>query len=337
MKTEHPIRFLCGCLDVSPSGYYGWKQRRLSPCRRARLNETLKGDIVQIHRESRQTYGSPRVQASLLQQGKRHGRNRIARLMREQRICGRQKRRYRVRTTDSNHENPIAPNRLAEMPKPSRPDQVWVADITYIDTAEGWLYLAGVLDLYSRRIVGWGMSPRIDTELVLDAWNMALSHRQPAEQVMLHTDRGVQYTSAEFRQSVAGAGATASMNRRANCYDNATMESFWSTLKLEMIHRRKFLTRRQAEHAIFDYIETFYNRRRLHSSLGYKSPEQFEREQNPKNKSIAEQPGGAAGGQGGAQQGTGARGEQYLDGTARSRTIAAKDLFSSKQQISFQS
>jgi transposase InsO family protein len=332
MKTEHPIRFLCKCFDVSPSGYYDWKRRQENPCQRAKTNQDLKADIVRIHHESRQTYGSPRIQASLIQQGKRHGRNRIARLMRDEKICGRQRRRYRVRTTDSNHDHPVAPNRLAEMSRPGRPNQVWVADITYIETSEGWLYLAGVLDLYSRRIVGWSMSPRIDTELVLSAWNMALLHRQPAGELMLHSDRGVQYTSAEFRQNLAKAGVRASMSRRANCYDNATMESFWSTLKFEMIYRRKFSTRRQAQGEIFDYIETFYNHRRLHSSLGYKSPEQYEREQNAKNKSIAEQPGGATGSQGGAQ-----RSEQYLDGTARSRTIAAKDLFSPTKQISFQS
>jgi putative transposase len=332
MKTERPIRFLCECFDVSPSGYYDWKRRQENPCPRAKTDLDLKADIVRIHQESRQTYGSPRIQASLTQQGKRHGRNRIARLMREEKICGRQRRRYRVCTTDSNHDNPVAPNRLAEVPKPSKPNQVWVADITYIETAEGWLYLAGVLDLYSRRIVGWSMSPRIDTELVLGAWHMALLHRQPAGELMLHSDRGVQYTSAEFRQNLAQAGVTASMSRRANCYDNAAMESFWSTLKFEMIYRRKFITRRQAEREIFDYIETFYNHRRLHSSLGYRSPEQYEREQNPKNKSIAEQLGGATGSQGGAQQS-----EQYLDGTARSRTIAAQDLFSPTKQISFQS
>jgi transposase InsO family protein len=331
MKTEHPIRFLCECLGVSPSGYYDWKRRQDDPCQRAKTNQSLKADIVRIHQESRQTYGSPRIQASLSQQGKRHGRNRIARLMREEKICGRQRRRYRVRTTDSNHDNPVAPNRLAQMPKPSRPNQVWVADITYIETCEGWLYLAGVLDLYSRRIVGWSMSPRIDTELVLSAWNMALLHRQPAQELMLHSDRGVQYTSGEFRQTLAKAGVSASMSRRANCYDNAAMESFWSTLKLEMVYRRKFITRRHAQRELFDYIETFYNHRRLHSSLGYKSPEQYEREQNAKNKSLAEHPGGATGSQGGAQQS-----EQYLDGPARSRTITAKDLFS-PNQICFQS
>jgi len=336
MKTEHPIRLLCECLDVSPSGYYDWKERQENPSQRAKANQALKADIVRIHRESRQTYGSPRIQASLTQQGKPHGRNRIARLMREEKISGRQRRRYRGRTTDSNHNHPVAPNRLAQMPQPSRPNEVWVADITYIETSEGWLYLAGVLDLYSRRIVGWSMSPRIDADLVVGAWNMALMHRRPAGELVFHSDRGVQYASQEFRQNLAKAGVRASMSRRANCYDNAVMESFWSTLKLELVYRGKFISRKQARRELFAYIETFYNHSRLHSSLGYKSPEQFEREQNAQNKSVAEQPGVAAGSQGGAQQGTRARGEQYLDGTTRSRTIAPKDLFSPKQ-ISFPS
>jgi transposase InsO family protein len=220
---------------------------------------------------------------------------------------------------------------LAELPPTNRIDQVWLADITYIETAEGWLYLAGVLDLHSRRVVGWAMSSRIDTALVLDAWNMALCHRWPAAELLFHSDRGVQFASAQFRQNLAQAGVSASMSRKANCYDNATMESFWSSLKMELIYRRKFISRQQARREIFDYIEVFYNRQRLHSALGYRSPAQFEREQNPKNKSIAAHPGGAPDSQGGAQQGTGARGEQYLDGLARSRIMPAQDLFCSKQ------
>ena len=331
MKSEHPIGFLCQCFDVSPSGYYAWSKRQSSPSKRSQFDRELKAQIMSIHKQSRQTYGSPRIQACLLEQGRRHGRNRIARLMREQKICGRQRRRYRPRTTDSNHDNPIAPNLLADLPAPNRIDQVWLADITYIETVEGWLYLAGVLDLHSRRIVGWAMGPRIDTELVLDAWNMALCHRRPAGDLLFHSDRGAQYASALFRQNLASAGVTASMSRKANCYDNAKMESFWSTLKMELIYRCKFASRQQAQREIFDYIEVFYNRRRLHSALDYKSPEHFEREHHAKNKSIAAHPGGAPDSQGGAQQGTGARGEQYLDGLARSRTMAAQDLFSSKE------
>lgn len=302
MKTEHSIGFLCQCFDLSASGYYAWSKRQSSPSRRVLVDQEIKALMARIHKESRQTYGAPRIQVCLLKEGRRHGRNRIARLMREQKICGRQRRRYRPRTTDSNHDHPIAPNRLAELPPTTRIDQVWLADITYVETGQGWLYLAGVLDLHSRRIVGWAMSSRIDTELVLKAWNMALCHRQPAADLLFHSDRGVQYASAPFRQKLACAGVTASMSRKANCYDNATMESFWSTLKIELIYRRKFASRQQAQGEIFEYIEVFYNRRRIHSALGYRSPEEFEQEHNAKNKSIAAHPGVAADSQGRAQQ-----------------------------------
>jgi putative transposase len=331
MKSEYSVGFLCECFDVSPSGYYAWSKCLSSPSKRSQIDQELKIQIMDIYKQSRRTYGAPRIRARLLEQGRHHRRNRIGRLMREQKICGRQRRRYRPRTTQSEHDHPIAPNRLAALPGTDRTDQVWLADITYVETAEGWLYLAGVLDLHSRRIVGWAMSQRVDTELVLGAWNMALCHRQPAQELLFHSDRGAQYASGQFRQHLTRAGVKASMSRKANCYDNAAMESFWSTLKMELIYRRKFASRRQAQREIFDYIEVFYNRQRIHSALGYRSPEQFEREQNPKNKSIAAHPGGASDSQGGAQQGTGARGEQYLDGLTRSRTISAPDLFSSNQ------
>lgn len=325
MKSEYSIGFLCECFDVSPSGYYAWSRCQINPCRRVQVDQELKVQIMEIYQQSRQTYGVPRVHARLLEQGRHHGRNRIGRLMREQKICGRARRRYRPRTTDSRHEHPIAPNRLANLSGTNGINEVWLADITYIPTAQGWLYLAGVLDLHSRRIVGWAMDWRIDTDLVLAAWNMALNHRQPAGELLFHSDRGVQYASAQFRGSLAKAGVKASMSRKANCYDNATMESFWSTLKMELIYRRKFASRQQAKREIFDYIEVFYNRQRTHSALGYRSPERFEREQNAKNKSLAAPPGGAPDSQGGAQ-----RSEQYLDGLARSRTMTAPDLFSNE-------
>jgi putative transposase len=195
-------------------------------------------------------------------------------------ICGRQKGRYRVRTTDSNHAEPIAPNRLATAPKATAPNQIWVGDITYIETQEGWLYLAGSLDLYSRKLVGWAMSEHIDTELVLKALGMACLHRQPPANLLFHSDRGVQYASAEYRQALARAGLVASMSRKANCYDNATMESFWSTLKLDLVYRRDFVCHRQARTEIFDYIECFYNRQRTHSALNYLSPVDFELQNN---------------------------------------------------------
>jgi transposase InsO family protein len=186
-------------------------------------------------------------------------------------------------TTESNHDEPIAPNRLAQMPSPTGPNQVWVADITYVRTAQDWLYLAAIMDLFSRRIVGWAVGPRVDTALVMAAWNMAQLHRQPPEGLVFHSDRGVQYASMAYRQALEAAQAIASMSRKGNCYDNAAMEAFWSSLKLELIYRQPakgFPTHDQARATIFDYIEVFYNRQRLHSSLGYQTPAAFECAQN---------------------------------------------------------
>ena len=280
MKLDYAILSLCANLEVSPSGYYDWQKRRATPGPRAVENQTLAKQIEAIHVQSRQTYGSPRIADALRKQGCRHGRNRIARLMREEGLCGRRKGRYRVQTTDSNHDQPIAPNRLAEAPKATAANQLWVADITCIETQEGWLYLAAILDLYSRKIVGWAMSERIDTALVLKALGMALLHRKPPAALLLHSDRGVQYASGDYRRALDQAGLLASMSRKGNCYDNATMESFWSTLKLELIYRRNFATRAQARSQIFDYIESFYNRQRAHSALGYHSPVDFELQNN---------------------------------------------------------
>jgi len=280
MKGDYSILALCSNLEVSPSGYYDWLNRRTCPSPRAVEDQALAKAIDTLHAQSRQTYGSPRIVQALRKEGRHHGRNRIARLMKQGSLCGRQKGRYRVKTTDSNHDQPIAPNRLAEAPKATAPNQLWVADITYIQTQEGWLYLAAVLDLYSRKIVGWAMSDRIDTALVLKALGMALLHRQPPRQLLLHSDRGVQYASADYRQALAKAGLLASMSRRANCYDNASMESFWSTLKLELVYRRNFVSHVQARSEIFDYIECFYNRQRSHSALNYRSPVDFELQNN---------------------------------------------------------
>ena len=280
MKTEHAILTLCRLLEVSPSGFYAWQQRRNQPGPRALANQTLTGQITTVFAESRQTYGSPRVQQALRQQGCHHGRNRIARLMRTAGLYGRQKGRYRVQTTDSHHDHPIAPNHLAEAPQATAPNQIWVMDITYIPTGEGWLYVAAVLDLYSRKIVGWAMSHRIDTLLVLQALAMALRHRQPPAKLLCHSDRGVQYAAADYRHALTRAGLIASMSRKGNCYDNATMESFWSTLKWELVYRREFATHHQARSAIFDYIEGFYNPKRLHSALNFRSPVDFESNNN---------------------------------------------------------
>ena len=281
MKNDHSIVTLCATLHASPSGYYDWRQRRTAPGPRAVQTQALVQQIKDIHAKSRATYGSPRIAMELRKKGARHGRNRIARLMQQEGLCGRQKGRYRVQTTDSNHDEPIAPNRLAQAPTPTAPNQIWVADITYIQAGpEGWLYLAAILDLYSRKIVGWAMSAHIDTALILKALSMALLHRRPPAHLLFHSDRGVQYASGHYRRALAQSGLTASMSRKGNCYDNAVMESFWSTLKMELVYRRVFQSRSQAQHEIFDYIETFYNRQRSHSALGYRSPVDFESQNN---------------------------------------------------------
>jgi transposase InsO family protein len=280
MKSDYPILSLCANLEVSPSGYYDWQRRRTTPGPRARQNQMLALQIEVIHAQSRATYGSPRIVDTLRKQGARHGRNRVARLMHQAGICGRQKDRYRVQTTDSNHDHPIAPNLMAQAPAAAAPNQIWVGDITYIQTEEGWLYLAAILDRYSRKIVGWAMSERIDTALVLKAFNMALLHRQPTSKILFHSDRGVQYASADYRHALTHAGLVASMSRKGNCYDNATMESFWSTLKLELVYRSHFASRSQAQSQIFDYIERFYNRQRAHSALNFHSPVDFENQNN---------------------------------------------------------
>ena len=280
MKPDYSTTVLCATLAVPPSTYYDWKERRTTPGARVLENQALAEQIAAIHSLSRQTYGSPRIVDALRKQGYAHGRNRVARLMRQANLRGRQKARYRVQTTDSNHDQPIAPNLMAQAAPATAPNQIWVGDITYIETQEGWLYLAAVLDRYSRKIVGWAMSERNDTALVLKAFAMGLLHRQPTTQILFHSDRGVQYASADYRHALARAGLLASMSRKGNCYDNATMESFWSTLKLELVYRTNFVSRAQARSQIFDYIECFYNRQRTHSALNYLSPVDFENHNN---------------------------------------------------------
>jgi transposase InsO family protein len=280
MRNDHPIATLCANLGVSPSGFYAWDQRRGAPGPRARENLALSDEIAAIHAQSRQTYGAPRIALELRSRGRCHGRNRIARLLQGRGLAGRQPGRHRLQTTDSNHAHPIAPNRLAEAPATSGPNQIWVADITYIPTAEGWLFLAGILDLHSRRLVGWALSPLMDSALVLSALAMATAHRAPAPGLLFHSDRGVQYAAGNFRRALAAAGLVPSMSRRGNCYDNAVMESFWSTLKLELVYRTHFASHHQAKAEIFDFIEVFYNRQRRHTSLGGLSPALFEAKNN---------------------------------------------------------
>jgi putative transposase len=274
MSGEHGVKLMCETLVASRSGYYAWL--RSDQTVRAQQERALGVRIAEVHAQSRCTYGSPRVTAALRAQGTGIGRNRVARLMRQAGLRGRQKSRFRIRTTDSCHDHPIAPNRLATMPAPTQANKVWVSDMTYVATAEGWLYVAGVLDRCTRRLVGWAMGPSLDTALPLDALRMALNQRQPERGLVHHSDRGVQYASAAYRDALADHGLVASMSRRGNCYDNAAMEAFWSSLKNELVHRRRFRTREEARTAIFDYIEGFYNRTRLHSALGYQSPLDYE-------------------------------------------------------------
>lgn len=281
MKTlslDHSIAELCEALEVSRSGYYAWAGRE--PGVRAEANRRLAAQIQGLFANRRQSYGSPRITAALRQAGCGCNHKRVERLMRELGLQGRQRRRYRVLTTDSAHAEPIAPNRLAQAPACTAPDQVWVTDITYVATQEGWLYLAGVLDRYSRKVVGWAMSETLATTLPLAALDMAWQHRRPAPGLLHHSDRGVQYASQDYRDRLSALGVTASMSRKGNCYDNATMESFWSTLKHELVYRCQFRTRAEARQQIFEWIEVFYNRTRLHSALGYKSPVDFENQLN---------------------------------------------------------
>ena len=269
---NYKVAWLCEALLVSRSGYYHWKERRQEPGQRQVESNFLRVRIREEFARSRQTYGSPRLARVLGCPGRR---NRIARLMRAERLFARQRSKYRHAPTDSRHGGPIAPNRLRGY-RVDRPSQVWVTDATGVLTGQGWLYLVAVLDICSRRVVGWAMSPLLDAPLAIAALRMALGQRQPARTLIVHSDRGSQFASAAYRQVLAEHGLVASMSRAGNCYDNAFIESFWSSLKYELVYHRRFATRADARTAIFDYIETFYNRTRLHSALGYCSPRQFE-------------------------------------------------------------
>ena len=275
MHAEYSLAQLCATLAVTRSGYHAWARRE--PGVRAQADAALLPLITQAHRESRQTYGSPRIRIWLQEHGQSCGRQRIGKLMRFAGLNSRPRRRFRPQSlTDSNHDLPVAPNRLRDLAAPQQRDAVWVADITYVETAEGWLYVAGVLDRCTRRCVGWAMSDSLATTLPLAALDMALKQRRPTGGLVHHSDRGVQYASTAYRQRLARAGVIPSMSRRGNCYDNAAMESFWSSLKRELVYRCQFATRAQARAAIFEWIEVFYNRERLHSALGFKSPVDFE-------------------------------------------------------------
>jgi putative transposase len=277
LAPEYAVSDLCATLGVVRSAYYAWLKRRPGP--QAKANARLQPQIQQLFTRHRGNYGSPRICAALRQQGVACNVKRVARLMRADGLQARQPRRYRVRTTDSQHDGPIAPN-LLPAKVVSAPDQAWVVDITYIPTGEGWLYLAGVLDRHSRRLVGWAMAEHLETSLPLSALQMACHHRQPPPGLLHHSDRGVQYASTEYRQFLTDHGLVPSMSRKGNCYDNATMESFWGTLKQELVTQENYATRAQARQSLFAWIETYYNRVRLHSALGYQSPVDFENQLN---------------------------------------------------------
>jgi putative transposase len=272
-RGRWPVTALCGALGASPAGYYAWRGRPAS-ARRLR-QEALTAQIRAVHARAKARYGSPRVHAELAAQGHGCCRNTVARLMRRAGIAAKAARKFR-RTTDSGHGLPVAENLLDRRFDPTAANRAWVADLTFIPTRQGWLYLAAVEDLYSRMVVGWALDARMTSRLVVDALAMAVRRRLPGEELLAHSDRGSQYASAHYRQLLARHGITCSMSRRGNCWDNAPMESFFASLKKELVHHEDYRTRDQARGSLFEYIEVFYNRQRRHSALGYRSPNDFD-------------------------------------------------------------
>jgi len=280
-RSHYPLSVLCEMLGVTRAGYYAWARRREKPpgsraSRRAELAEQIRS----AHEESGRTYGSPRVYHELRARGVEACENTVAKVMKQEGIRSIVRRRFRVRTTDSAHGHAVAPNVLERDFAAEAPDRKWAADITYVATSEGWLYLAVVLDLCSRKVVGWAMADHLRAELCTNALEMALKRRRPAGGLLHHSDRGVQYACGEYRDLLRSQGIECSMSRRGDCYDNAVVESFFKTLKAELVYHEHYATREQARRSIFEYLEVFYNRKRLHSSLGYLSPEQFEAAMN---------------------------------------------------------
>ena len=274
MKVSHYRTDMADALEISKSGFFAHQRKAERP--RAQQDNELSKAIEPIFVASRKTYGSPRIMHALRRSGWRCGKNRIARLMRSRGLRARQKRRFRPKTTQSDHKLPVAPNWLAKIPKPNRPGQVWLGDITYIQTQEGWLYLSAILDHCSRRCVGWHADDSLETLLVRRAWEKASKNQPPKPGLLHHSDRGVQYASSSFQNLLHSCGTAPSMSRKANPYDNAIMESFFATLKTECFQNQIPKSRREAKLILFDYIETFYNRSRLHSALQYQSPLEFE-------------------------------------------------------------
>jgi putative transposase len=272
-RWEFPLAAMCRVLEVSRSGYYAWLGR--SESRRERANRGLLVKIRAAHKRSRKTYGSPRVCRELRAAGERCGRNRVARLMRAHGIVGVRRPKFRT-TTDSRHALPVAPNLLERRFRVSEANRVWVSDLTCVWTWEGWLYVAGVLDLYSRRVVGWAVGPNPDRHLVVRALEMAIARRRPQPGLIFHSDRGVQYAAGDVQELLSKHKMTASMSRKGDCWDNAPAESFFATLKSELVYRRRYRTRAEAKRDLFEYIERFYNTQRRHSALEYLSPAGFE-------------------------------------------------------------
>ena len=270
---RYPIRLMCRSLAVSPAGYYAWRGRPES--RRAAANRTLLVTIRVLHQDSRQTYGSPSIWRALRAQGHRVGEHRVARLMRHDGLRATTVKKWRA-TTHASHRLPVAANTLDRQFTVSQPNRVWAGDITYIWTVEGWLYLAVLLDLYSRAVIGWAMGPRLTGDLPVQALHMALTTRPPEAGLLHHSDRGSQDAAGPYQQLLTTHGITASMSRTGNCWDTACVESFFGTLKRELVYHRQYTTRNEATQDIFEYIEVFYNRQRRRSTLGYRSPAEFE-------------------------------------------------------------
>jgi len=274
-NEEHfPVEFMCEILKVSRGGYYAWRKRDRSEKEAKELK--LLRLIEDIHKSSRKNYGSPRIYQQLLGMGHPVGKAKVERTMKKHGIRAKTKRKFRV-TTDSNHKLPVAPNLLERNFQPEKPNQVWASDLTYVWTKEGWLFLAVIVDLYSRQVVGWSLDKTMTKELVCSALRQAYFRRKPGTGLLFHSDRGSQYCAKEFRRQLKQYRMLQSQSRKANCWDNACVESFFHTLKTEMIYHEDFQTREQAYRAIFEWVEVFYNRQRLHSTLGYKSPVDFER------------------------------------------------------------
>jgi transposase InsO family protein len=273
-RDTWPARVLCHVLEVSVSGYYAWRNRAESP--RMVANRALLADIRRIHAGHRGRYGAPRIHAALRAEGQPVSRGRVERLMRRHGLRAMTQRRFRVVTTDSHHRLPIADNLLDQTFLATRPNAVWLADITYIPTDEGWLYLAIVLDLFSRKVVGWAMRDHLRQELTIAALTMAIQRQRPGRGLIHHSDRGSQYAAGDYRKVLKANGIVPSMSRKGNCWDNAPMESWFHTLKTELVHHANYATRETAKRELFAYIEGYYNRQRLHSALGYLTPEQAE-------------------------------------------------------------